>query len=159
MLTTIPHWPGFPRSRQSHYTELNSKKLIGKSSRRLSNCSKPNRTQSGKSPPGPPGKLGNFKRHQTVLLVLGDTDLPKLEITETEIRSQLRKVQNEPDSLSKLPRFTTRDMQDRRGIVYPFRTGTSQEVTPSQHYEVACNSNSVRFASQIRQICGYMVAT
>ena len=37
-------------------------------------------------------KFGNSKRHQTVLLVLGDTDLPKLEITETEIRNQLRKV-------------------------------------------------------------------
>ena len=37
-------------------------------------------------------KFGNFKRHQTVLLIPGDTDLPKLEITETEIRSQLRKV-------------------------------------------------------------------
>ena len=76
-------------------------------------------------------KLGNFKRHQTVLLVLGDTDLPKLEITETEIRSQLRKVQNEPDSLEQAAKILTRDMQDRRGIyVYPFRTGSSQEVTP-----------------------------
>ena len=37
-------------------------------------------------------KFGNSKRHQTVLLIPGDTDLPKLEITETEIRSQLRKV-------------------------------------------------------------------
>ena len=47
MLITIPHWPGSPHSRQSRYTELNSKKLIGKSSRQLSSCSKPNRTQSG----------------------------------------------------------------------------------------------------------------
>ena len=37
-------------------------------------------------------KFGNSKRHQTVLLIPSDTDLPKLEITETEIRSQLRKV-------------------------------------------------------------------
>ncbi|MGA1646095.1 MAG: hypothetical protein ACO4AV_14070 [bacterium] len=76
-------------------------------------------------------KLGDFKRHQTVLLVLGDNDVPKLQITETEIKSQLRQVQNEPDSLEQAARILTRDMQDRRGIyVYPFRTGSSQEITP-----------------------------
>ena len=45
-----------------------------------------------------------------MLLVFGDTDLPKLEITETEIRSQLRKVQNEPDSLEQVAKILTRDM-------------------------------------------------
>ncbi len=76
-------------------------------------------------------KLGDFKRHQTVLLVLGDTDLPKLEVTETELNAQLRQVQNVPDSLEQAARILTQDMQDRKGIyVYPFRTRGSQEVTP-----------------------------
>ncbi len=76
-------------------------------------------------------KLGDFKRHQTVLLVLGDTDLPKLEVTETELKAQLRQVQNVPDSLEQAARILTQEMQDRRRIyVYPFRTGGSQEVTP-----------------------------
>ncbi len=66
-----------------------------------------------------------------MLLVLGDTDLPKLQITETELKAQLRQVQNVPDSLEQAARIITQDMQDRRGIyVYPFRTGGSQEVTP-----------------------------
>ena len=76
-------------------------------------------------------KLGDFKRHQTVLLVLGDTDLLKLQITDTELKAQLRQVQNVPDSLEQAARILTQDMQDRRSIyVYPFRTGGSLEVTP-----------------------------
>ena len=54
-------------------------------------------------------KLGDFKRHQTVLLVLGDTDLPKLQITETELKAQLRQIQNVPDSLEQAARILTRD--------------------------------------------------
>ena len=76
-------------------------------------------------------KLGDFKRHQTVLLVLGDTDLPKMQITKTELMTQLRQVQNVPDSVEQAARILTLDLQDRRGIyVYPFRTGGSQAVTP-----------------------------
>ena len=48
-------------------------------------------------------KLGDFKRHQTVLLVLR-TDLPELQITETELKAQLRQVQNVPDSLEQAAR-------------------------------------------------------
>ena len=54
-------------------------------------------------------KLGDFKRHQTVLLVLGDTDLPKLQITKTELMTQLRQVQDMPDSIEQGARILTRD--------------------------------------------------
>ena len=54
-------------------------------------------------------KLGDFKRHQTVLLVLGDTDLPKLQITKTELITQLRQVQDMPDSIEQAARILTRD--------------------------------------------------
>ena len=54
-------------------------------------------------------KLGDFKRHQTVLLVLGDTDLPKLQITKTELMTQLRQVQDMPDSIEQAARILTRD--------------------------------------------------
>ena len=67
-------------------------------------------------------KLGDFKRHQTVLLVLGDTDLPKLQITETELKAQLRQVQNVPDSLEQAARILTRDR----------RTAEESTSTPSQ---------------------------
>ena len=80
-------------------------------------------------------KLGDFKRHQTVLLVLGDTDLPKLQITETELKAQLRQVQNVPDSLGQAARILTQDMQDRRGIyVYPFAHATPRESILSQQH-------------------------
>ena len=54
-------------------------------------------------------KLGDFKRHQTVLLVLGDTDLPKLQITKTELMTQLRQIQDMPDSIEQVARIFTRD--------------------------------------------------
>ena len=54
-------------------------------------------------------KLGDFKRHQTVLLVLGDTDLPKLQITKTELMTQLRQVQDVPNSIEQAARVLTRD--------------------------------------------------
>ena len=44
-------------------------------------------------------KLRDFKRQQTMLLVLGDTDLPKLQITKTELMTQLRQVQDMSDSI------------------------------------------------------------
>ncbi|MEC7220849.1 MAG: hypothetical protein VXW29_10635 [SAR324 cluster bacterium] len=54
-------------------------------------------------------KLRDFKRHQTMLLVLGDTDIPKLQITETELMTQLRQVHNVPDSIEQAARILTRD--------------------------------------------------
>jgi hypothetical protein len=54
-------------------------------------------------------KLRDFKLHQTMLLVLGDTDLPNLQITETELMTQLRQVHNVPDSIEQAARILTRD--------------------------------------------------
>ncbi|MEC8543420.1 MAG: hypothetical protein VXY89_07675 [SAR324 cluster bacterium] len=54
-------------------------------------------------------KLRDFKRHQTMLLVLGDTDIPKLQITETELMTQLRQVHNVPDSIEQTARILTLD--------------------------------------------------
>tara|TARA_Y200000002_G_C22405271_1_gene547462 strand:+ start:238 stop:504 length:267 start_codon:yes stop_codon:yes gene_type:complete len=82
-------------------------------------------------------------------LIPGDTDLPKLEITETEIRSQLRKVENKPDSLEQAAKILTRDMQDRRGIyVSPFRTVSSQEATP---FSAALRGRLQQQLSTVRQ--------
>ena len=54
-------------------------------------------------------KLGDFKGQQTMLLVLGDTDLPKLQITKTELMTQLRQVQDVPDSIEQAARILTRN--------------------------------------------------
>ena len=54
-------------------------------------------------------KLGDFKGQQTMLLVLGDTDLPKLQITKTELMTQLRQVQDMPDSIEQAARILARD--------------------------------------------------
>ena len=54
-------------------------------------------------------KLRDFKRQQTMLLVLGDTDLPKLQITKTELMTQLRQVQDVPNSIEQAARVLTRD--------------------------------------------------
>jgi hypothetical protein len=54
-------------------------------------------------------KLRDFKLHQTMLLVLGDTDLPNLQITETELMTQLRQVHNVPDSIEQAARILTRN--------------------------------------------------
>ena len=54
-------------------------------------------------------KLGDFKGQQTMLLVHGDTDLPKLQITKTELMTQLRQVQDMPDSIEQVARIPTRD--------------------------------------------------
>ena len=54
-------------------------------------------------------KLGDFQRWQTMLLVHGDTDLPKLQITKTELMTQLRQVQDMPDSIEQVGRIPTRD--------------------------------------------------
>ena len=37
-------------------------------------------------------KLGDFQRLQTMLLVHGDTDLPKLQITKTELTNEATPV-------------------------------------------------------------------
>ncbi len=54
-------------------------------------------------------KLGDFKVQQIMLLELGDTDLPKLQITKTELMTQLRQVQDVPDSIEQAARILTRD--------------------------------------------------
>ena len=54
-------------------------------------------------------KLGDFKGQQTMLLVLGDTDLPKLQNTKTELMTQLRQVQDMHDSIEQAARILTRD--------------------------------------------------
>ena len=60
-------------------------------------------------------KLGDFKGQQTMLLVLGDTDLPKLQITKTELMTQLRQVQDMPDSIEQAARILTRDCWTAKG--------------------------------------------
>ena len=60
-------------------------------------------------------KLGDFKGQQTMLLVLGDTDLPKLQITKTELMTQLRQVQDVPDSIEQAGRILTRDCWTAEG--------------------------------------------
>ena len=60
-------------------------------------------------------KLGDFKGQQTMLLVLGDTDLPKLQITKTELMTQLRQVQDVPDSIEQVARILTRDCWTAEG--------------------------------------------
>ena len=60
-------------------------------------------------------KLGDFKGQQTMLLELGDTDLPKLQITKTELMTQLRQVQDVPDSIEQAARILTRDCWTAEG--------------------------------------------
>ena len=75
--------------------------------------------------------LEEFKRHLTVLLVLGERNLPEMNLTETEVRSQLRQAQTNPDSLEQAARLLTETMQEHSSIyVFPFKAGNSQEVTP-----------------------------
>ena len=86
-------------------------------------------------------KLGDFKRHQTVLLVLGDTDLPKLQITKTELMTQLRQVQDVPDSIEQAARILTRDCWTAKGS-----TSTPSHMQPlgSQSFRSSIERPSAR---------------
>ena len=80
-------------------------------------------------------KRGDFWGQQTMLLVLGDTDITKLQITETELMTQLRQVHNVPDSIEQAARILTRDCWTAGGIfVYPFAHATPRKSLLSQQH-------------------------
>ena len=86
-------------------------------------------------------KLGDFKRQQTMLLVLGDTDLPKLQITKTELMTQLRQVQDVPDSIEQVARILTRDCWTAEG---PTSTPSHMQPLRSHSFRSSIERSSAR---------------
>ena len=77
-----------------------------------------------------------------MLLELGDTDLPKLQITKTELMTQLRQVQDMPDSIEQAARILTRDCcTAEESTSTPERLCNNPDLWRKRDFRVSVRSN------------------
>ena len=86
--------------------------------------------------------LKQYYKHKTVAILLGSKNIPEIDITEVEIRNQLKRLKEKVDDLNMAARLITEAIADRDRIyIYPPTTKDSHEIT--QFADVVKNRLSV----------------
>ncbi len=74
--------------------------------------------------------LKQYYKYKTVAILLGSKNIPDIDITEVEIKNQLRKLEEKVDDLTMAAKLIARAMGDRDRIyIYPPTTRNSHEIT------------------------------
>ena len=74
--------------------------------------------------------LKQYYKHKTVAILLGGKNIPEIDITEAEIKNQLRKLEEKVDDLNMAARLIAKAIADRDKIyIYPPTTRDSHEIT------------------------------
>jgi len=74
--------------------------------------------------------LKQYYKHKTVAILLGSKNIPEIDITEVEIKNQLRKLEEKVDDLNMAAKLVAEAMADRdRIFIYPPTTKDSHEIT------------------------------
>jgi len=74
--------------------------------------------------------LKQYYKYKTVAILLGGKDIPEIDITEVEIRNQLKKLREKVDDLDMAAKLIAEAMADRdRVFIYPPTTRDSHEIT------------------------------
>ncbi len=86
--------------------------------------------------------LKQYYKHKTVAILLGGKDIPEIDITEAEIKNQLKRLEDKVDDLNMAARLISEAIADRDKIyIYPPTTRDSHEIT--QFADVVKNRLSV----------------
>ncbi len=86
--------------------------------------------------------LKQYYKHKTVAILLGSKNIPEIDITEVEIRNQLKRLEKKVDDLNLAARLITEAIAGRDRIyIYPPTTKDSHEIT--QFADVVKNRLSV----------------
>jgi hypothetical protein len=74
--------------------------------------------------------LKQYYKYKTVAILLGSKNIPDIDITEVEIKNQLRKLEEKVDDLTMAAKLIARAIGDRDRIyIYPPTTRNSHEIT------------------------------
>lgn len=74
--------------------------------------------------------LKQYYKYKTVAILLGSKNIPELDITEVEIKNQLRKLEEKVDDLTMAATLIARAIGERDKIfIYPPTTRDSHEIT------------------------------
>lgn len=96
-------------------------RLIDKSSSRMEKYQLYTETLTG---------LKQYYKYKTVAILLGSKDIPDIDITEAEIKNQLRRLEEKVDDLTMAAKLIARAIGDRDRIyIYPPTTRDSHEIT------------------------------
>lgn len=75
-------------------------------------------------------RIDRFERLSLVALLLGETRFPPLGITDAEIKSRIRRLETQADTLDDGLKFMAKGITQKGVYIFPPTTGASREVTP-----------------------------
>lgn len=74
--------------------------------------------------------LKQYYKYKTVAILLGSKDIPEIDITEVEIKNELKKLEEKVDDLNMAAKLIAEAIADRDRIyIYPPTTRDSHEIT------------------------------
>ncbi|UOD33945.1 LPP20 family lipoprotein [Deferribacteraceae bacterium V6Fe1] len=76
--------------------------------------------------------LSNLKlleKYKTVAIILGHSNFPVIDITESEIKDQLVKIQQTPDSLDTVVNIISKELTFNKIYIFPVKPKMSEEIT------------------------------
>jgi hypothetical protein len=74
--------------------------------------------------------LKQYYKYKTVAILLGSKNIPEIDITEVEIKNQLRKLEEKVDDLTMAAKLIAREVGNRDRIyIYPPSSRNSHEIT------------------------------
>jgi len=74
-------------------------------------------------------ELDQFYKHKTVAMLLGSSNIPLLNITESDIRNRLQSLENSVDSIKMGARLISKGITEKKIFIHPPTTKCSNEIT------------------------------
>ncbi|MGK0289662.1 MAG: hypothetical protein ACI86H_001108 [bacterium] len=96
--------------------------------------------------------LDQFARHKAVAVLLNSKKIPKIAVTETEVKNRLTSLQQNAVSLALAAKSLGKNLKKYRGIyIYPATTRQSQEITQFASVMRDRLSNQLRTVRNLKQ--------
>ena len=74
-------------------------------------------------------ELDQFYKHKTVAMLLGSSNIPVLNITESDIRNRLQSLENRVDSIEMGAKLISKGINEKKIFIYPPAAKDSNEIT------------------------------